>query len=289
MPQDLQQVLRDRVARCVSEDTIAAFERDGVVCIRQLLTSDELALLSEGIEANLAAPSPRAKVASRPDDPGRFFEDFCNWQEIDAYKRFIFGTPLALLAQKLMRSNTVRLYHDHLLVKEPGTRQRTPWHQDQPYYNVAGKQNISMWIPVDPVTRASTLEFVAGSHLGPWLMPRTFMDNEAKWFPEGSLADLPDIEAAREQFPIVGWDIEPGDFVCFHMLTLHAAGGVDGNRRRRVFSVRMLGDDMVHAPRHWKTSPDFPGLADVLPEGAAMDHPLFPLLVDGKGDENAAL
>lgn len=66
-----------------------------------------------------------------------------------------------------------------------------------------------------------------------------------------------------------------------HLLTLHAGAGVgvDGDRRRRVFSVRFLGDDMRHAPRRWKTSPDFPGLAEQLPAGAPMDHPLFPLLV----------
>ncbi|BEP65688.1 MULTISPECIES: phytanoyl-CoA dioxygenase family protein [unclassified Variovorax] len=272
---DLQRRVRERV----DDALVAQFQRDGAVCIRQLLTADELALLRDGIEANLAAPSPRAKVASRPDDPGRFFEDFCNWQEIDAFGRFIREAPLAQLAQRLMGSDTVRLYHDHLLVKEPGTRQRTPWHQDQPYYNIEGMQNVSMWIPVDPVSRAATLEFVAGSHKGPWLMPRTFMDNHAKWFPEGSLDDLPDIEGARERFPIVGWDIEPGDFVCFHMLTLHAAAGVEGPNRRRVFSVRFLGDDIRHAPRSWKTSPDFPGLAERLPAGAPMDDPLFPLLV----------
>ena len=128
------------------------------------------------------------------------------------------------------------------------------------------------------MSRPATLEFVAGSHKGPWLMPRTFMDNQAKWFPEGSLADLPDIEAARERFPIVGWEIEPGDVVCFHMLTLHAAGGVEGPNRRRVFSVRFLGEDIRHAPRPWVTSPEFPGLADELPAGAPMAHPLFPLL-----------
>ncbi|MGO4609858.1 phytanoyl-CoA dioxygenase family protein [Variovorax sp. 2RAF20] len=273
------QELQRRVQARVDDALVAQFQRDGAVCIRQLLTADELALLRDGIEANLAAPSPRAKIASRPDDPGRFFEDFCNWQDIDAFRRFIFEAPLAQLAQRLMGSNTVRLYHDHLLVKEPGTRQRTPWHQDQPYYNIEGEQNVSMWIPVDPVSRAATLEFVAGSHKGPWLMPRTFMDNHAKWFPEGSLEDLPDIEGARERFPIVGWNIEPGDFVCFHMLTLHAAAGVEGPNRRRVFSVRFLGDDIRHAPRSWKTSPDFPGLAERLPAGAPMDDPLFPLLV----------
>jgi ectoine hydroxylase-related dioxygenase (phytanoyl-CoA dioxygenase family) len=259
---------------------VEAFQRDGAVCLRGVLSADELTLLREGIEANLSQPSPRAKVASRPGDPGRFFEDFCNWAEVPAYRRFIAESPLAGAAQALMGSRQVRLYHDHLLVKEPGTRARTPWHQDQPYYNIEGRQNVSFWIPVDPVPRASTLEFLAGSHLGPWLMPRSFMDQQAKWFPEGSLADLPDIEAQRESLPILGWALEPGDVVAFHMLTLHASAGVEGPQRRRVFSLRMLGDDIRHAPRPWVTSPPFLGLAEVLPAGAAMDHPLFPLLID---------
>ena len=104
------------------------------------------------------------------------------------------------------------------------------------------------------------------------------MDQQAKWFPAGSLAEMPDIEATRAQQPIIGWALEPGDLVCFHMLTLHATAGVDADLRRRVFSVRFLGDDMRHAPREWKTSPDFPGLADKLPAGAPLDHALFPLL-----------
>ncbi len=267
-----------RVRECVTPELVDAYRRDGAVCVRQLLSPAEVALLREGIDANLAAPSPRAKVASRPDDPGHFIEDFCNWQHNAAYRRVIFESRLAATAGALTGSKQVRLYHDHMLTKEPGTRAPTPWHQDQPYYNVAGEQNVSMWIAVDPVRRHSTLEFVAASHRGPWLMPRSFMDHQAKWFPEGSLAELPDIEAQRKTLPILGWDIEPGDVVCFHMLALHATRGVDADRRRRVFSVRWLGDDMRHAPRPWVTSPPFPGLADELPAGAPMHHALFPLL-----------
>ena len=177
-----------------------------------------------------------------------------------------------------MGSTTVRLFHDHMLVKEPGTKQPTPWHQDQPYYNVDGWLNCSMWAPVDPVAIESTLEFLAGSHRMGWLMPRTFMDNQAKWFPEGSLSEIPDVEADRSSFEILGWSLEPGDAVFFHMLTAHHAYGVPGTRRRRAFSLRFLGDDMVHAPRGWRTSPPFPGLESELPAGARMDHPLFPLL-----------
>ena len=97
--------------------------------------------------------------------------------------------------------------------------------------------------------------------------------------PAGSLADLPDVDATREQQPPIGWALEPGDVGCFHMLALHAAADVDVDQRRRVFSLRLLGDDMRHAPRTGKTSPDFPGLAESLPAGATLDHALFPLLV----------
>ena len=269
-PQDLQAL--------VPPELVDAFEADGVVCLRGVLRPAEVDRLRQGIDDNLRQPSPRAKVASRADDPGLFIEDFCNWQENAAYRDVIEQSALAAVAARLTRSEQIRLYHDHMLTKEAGTLQRTPWHQDQPYYNVEGSQNVSFWIPVDPVSRPATLEFVAGSHKGPWLMPRTFMSNEAKWFPEGSLADLPDIEADRSRHRILGWALEPGDAVAFNMLTLHASAGVEPGRRRRVFSARMLGDDMRHAPRRWKTSPDFPGLAEQLPPGAPMEHPLFPVL-----------
>jgi ectoine hydroxylase-related dioxygenase (phytanoyl-CoA dioxygenase family) len=262
----------------LTPDLIEDFRRDGAVRVRGAFTPDEVALVERGIERNLAEPSERALVASRDDDAGRFVEDFCNWQRIPEYEQFIRDSRAAAIAGQLMGTRQVRLYHDHMLVKEPGTRQRTPWHQDQPYYNIAGAQTCSLWMPVDPVSRKSTLEFVAGSHDGPWLMPRTFMDSQARWFPEGSLQDLPDIEGDREAFPIVGWELEPGDGVFFSMLALHAAGGVGGHRRRRAFSVRFMGDDVVHAPRAWRTSPEFPGLADRLAAGESMDDPLFPVL-----------
>jgi ectoine hydroxylase-related dioxygenase (phytanoyl-CoA dioxygenase family) len=270
-------------AGIIDDTTVRAYERDGAVVLRGLLSQDEVELLRSGIDTNLSSPSPRAKVASSASDPGFFIEDFCNWSQIEAYRRFIFDSPLAEAAAQLMGSRTVRLYHDHMLTKEPGTVQRTPWHQDQPYYNIEGRQNVSFWIPVDPVSRESTLEFVAGSHRGPWLMPRSFMTSEAKWFPEGSLADLPAIEADRARYPIIGWALEPGDLVAFQMLTLHASSGVEPGRRRRVFSLRVTGDDVTHAPRRWVTSPSFPGLDAELAAGAPLDHPLFPLLFAADG------
>jgi ectoine hydroxylase-related dioxygenase (phytanoyl-CoA dioxygenase family) len=264
----------------------ADFERDGAVVVRGAFSPEWVDLARQAIDANLADLSAYAKRASSPDD-GAFVEDFCSWQRVAPMERFIRESPAAAIAAELMGATVVRLYHDHVLVKEASTRQPTPWHQDQPYYNIDGRQNISMWMPVDPVPRASTLEFVAGSHAGPWYMPRSFLDGEAKWFAPGQLAELPDIAADPQRFGVIGWELEPGDAVFFHMLTLHASGG--SANRRRVLSVRFLGDDIVHAPRPWPTSPPFPGLVEELPAGAPMDHPLFPVLWSADDSVRASL
>jgi ectoine hydroxylase-related dioxygenase (phytanoyl-CoA dioxygenase family) len=262
----------------LAASTVADYQRDGAVVLRGVLSAQQVARLAQGIEHNLNHLSPLAQVASNADDPGKFVEDFCTWQDNPAYAEIMRDSALPRVAKALMQSDSVRIYHDHLLVKEPGTRQATPWHQDQPYYNVSGRQNVSFWIPVDPVAQESTLRFVAGSHAGTWYMPRTFRDNQAKWFAEGTLAELPPIDAEPDQHRLLAWALQPGDAVAFHMLTLHASGGVSPTARRRVFSARYLGDDMRHAVRPWRTSPPFAGLSERLADGAVLMDALFPLV-----------
>jgi ectoine hydroxylase-related dioxygenase (phytanoyl-CoA dioxygenase family) len=267
-----------RIAEVISTSGFASvqaardtFERDGAICLRRVASAEEIALLAHGIDRNIADPSPLAVDASQPGDPGRFFEDFCNWERIGEYEHYARTSIAAAVVGQLIGAHTVRLYHDHLLVKEAGTTSPTPWHQDQPYYNVSGRQVVSMWIPVDPVARQSTLEFAGGSHTGEWLMPRTFMTREARWFKPGELREIPD-----DPQPVLGWDLEPGDAVLFHALTLHRSAG--SAERRRVVSFRFLGDDARFSPRTWRTSPPFDGLAGQLQPGDPLDHPLFPVL-----------
>ena len=253
------------------------FRRDGACVVRNLLDPGEVARLADGVEENLAAPSERAVEGGAGSGAGRFFEDFRNWTRIAAYEEVIRGSRLGAVAAELTGSATVRLHHDHVLVKEPGTTIRTPWHQDQPFYDIDGSDTVSFWIPLDPVPRESTLEFVAGSHATrTWYMPRGFFDDRPMVYEDGTFADVPDVEAERDRHTILGWALEPGDAVAFNMLTLHAAGG--SRNRRRAFSVRLIGDDARHAERPHPTSPSFPELDGALAHGDPFAHPLFPLL-----------
>jgi ectoine hydroxylase-related dioxygenase (phytanoyl-CoA dioxygenase family) len=257
--------------------TTTTFRRDGAVLLPGLLDEDEVATLARGVERNLADLGPLGMNATRPGDPGAFVEDFRNWDRIPEYEQVIRESRLGEVAGRLMGSREVRLFHDHLLVKEAGTLDRSPWHQDQPYYCIDGRQTVSFWIPLDPVARPSTLEFVAGSHAeGRWYMPRSFVKGTAMVFEEGALEEVPDVEAHRAAFDIKGWAMQPGDAVAFDMLTLHAATG--SPRRRRAFSVRFVGDDVRWAPRPHRTSPPFDELDGVLAAGDPLDHPLFPVV-----------
>src|SRR3954464_15235031 len=259
----------------VNQADIDAFERDGAVLLRGLLSPAEVETLRAGVERNLADLSPRGMNATKPGEPGAFVEDFRNWERIPEYRSVIERSALAETAARLMGSREVRLFHDHLLVKEAGTLDRSPWHQDQPYYCIDGTQTVSFWIPLDPVARPSTLEFVAGSHAGGrWYMPRSFVKGTAMVFEEGALEEVPDVDADRDAFEVRGWAMEPGDAVAFNMLTLHAAAGSPA--RRRAFSVRFCGDDVRWAPRPHRTSPPFDDVA--LAAGAPLDDPAFPVV-----------
>ena len=255
----------------------AAFARDGVVCVRSALDHGEVAAAARAIEAVLATTGPLTLVASDTADPGRFTEDFCRWQDIPEIGELARHSRIPRLAATLMLTPRVRFYHDHVLVKEGGTSQRTPWHQDQPYYNVDGR-GVSAWIPVDPVPLEGCLELVAGSHDGPWLLPRTFLSGEARWFPEGALAELPDIDADRDGYDIRRFELAPGDAIFFDFLTVHGAPGFPYQGRRRVLSLRYLSAAATFAPRGWRTSPPFDGLDRELAPGAELDHPLFPVV-----------
>ena len=45
-----------------TQEEIADFQRHGAVCLRHLLTTEQVELLREGIESNLKHPSPRPRL-----------------------------------------------------------------------------------------------------------------------------------------------------------------------------------------------------------------------------------
>lgn len=257
------------VSQAMAED----YARDGVVLVKGLF-ADWVEELRAGVERNMADPSPQVMATLKPGEKGRFFDDYCNWTRILEFERAIRGSGVAEVAAGLMGSERVQLFHDHVLVKEPGTNKPTPWHTDGPYYFVEGRQTVSFWVPLDPVKEAS-LRCVAGSHLWPkdvlptrWMAETNFYPGDHDYMP------VPDPEA--EGMEIREWEMEPGDAVAFHYRTLHGTRGNTTTARRRAFSLRLVGDDARYVERPGPTSPPFPGHG--MQAGERLREDWFPFL-----------
>ena len=253
----------------VSAQDVETYQRDGVVCLRQVFDQRWLDLVAGGVARNLAKPSAYAQHLKTDGDTGQFFGDYCNWRRIPEFRGYVYDSPAAPIAAQLMPSEKVIFYHEHLLIKEPGTQKQTPWHHDQPYYPVDGLQVCSIWMPLDPVARSTCVQFVKGSHTwGRWFVPRNFHDarnypfkSEREYRSKGAaFQTVPDVDGHPERYEIVCWDLNPGDCIAFHMLTLH---GAPGNRSlatsRRVLVTRWVGDDARFTERPWEISPPITG------------------------------
>lgn len=259
----------------VSQAQIDAFQNDGVVLIKGLF-AEHVETLREGIAQNIACPGPYAAENLHATEAGRFFDDYCNWQRIQQFENVIRTGAAAEVAADLMVSQTAQLFHDHVLVKEPGTSKPTPWHSDGPYYFVQGQQTVSFWVPVDPVTDAS-LRCVAGSHKWPKpVLPTRWLSEENFYPDDDTYMPVPDPDA--EGMDIREWSMEPGDAVAFNYHILHGARGNETAARRRAFSLRMVGDDARYFDRPGPTSPPFPDHNMVA--GQKLREDWFPVLFD---------
>ena len=177
-----------------------------------------------------------------------------------------------------MGSQQTRMFNDTMFVKEPASPEPTPWHHDQPYFKLGGRQNCSVWIPLDTVSPASgAMTFVRGSHRwGKMFQPISFgKDGGAQLTGERFDGDAPDVDADPDRYDTVSFDMEPGDVSFHHLLTLHKAGAnTTRSTRRRVHTIRMAGDDATYLERPFATTE----FQTTLRSGDKLEGPLFPVL-----------
>jgi hypothetical protein len=263
----------------VDDDTIERFRDDGAVVLRNAVAGQWLELLAEGVEYNRRHPSEWSHWYTDPDEAVGFWSDYVTWPRVEQYRRVVHDSGLAAVAGALMQSSSVRFFHEHVLVKEPGAAEATPWHHDDPYYGIDGLQNVSMWIALDSVPASTGLQFIAGSHRsGRRFVPRRFTDQTPYGEADDRFELLPPTDELLAGERVIGWDVEPGDVVAFHFRTLHGAPGNHLTSPRRAVSLRWLGDDARFGVRPWVTSPPFE--PDGLVEGGELgDDPRFPLIV----------
>lgn len=261
----------------VTDSERVAYGRDGAVCLRGLLSPDWIALLDRGVERNIANPGPWFTDFTTDGGARCIKDDFC-WTWIPEYEAAARHSPLAAAAGAVMGAREVCFIEDQYFQKEAGAATPTPWHQDQSYYELAGDWCVA-WVPLTPVAAADSLRVVAGSHRGPLYLPQDFNGAKRTFAvdPAGqALPPVPDIEADPARYPVLAWDMAPGDVLLFHPRALHGNAGNRASRRSRRLSLRWVAETATYVakPFPWATFVPDHGLAS----GERVIGPRFPLV-----------
>jgi ectoine hydroxylase-related dioxygenase (phytanoyl-CoA dioxygenase family) len=259
--------------RAVTDVERANFERDGAVCLRGLFDNQWIDRLRSATDRSMAQKSANVREYDT-NDGGRFHANMFLWLDDPDVHDFVTESPAGAIAAALMGSDRVSFFFDHLLVKEPGTENATPWHQDLPYWPVAGHQIVSLWFAMDDVDIDSGgVRYVAGSHLWSDEFQARSFDGSTK-YSDLTKPEAPDPD--QMDVTVLTWDLAPGDVVAHHVRTLHGApGNRVSDRRRRGLATRWCGDGATFDPRPFTMPlPRDPGIA----AGDPMDCEMFPVV-----------
>jgi ectoine hydroxylase-related dioxygenase (phytanoyl-CoA dioxygenase family) len=241
--------------RDVTPEERDAYTRDGAVVLRGMLQPEWIERMREAMDRAVERPSAAASEYTQQGGSGRYLGDFFVWLRDPLFRAFELASPLPRIAAQMMGGTPeVTLFYDQLLVKEPMTREETPWHQDLPYWPVRGNDILSLWIGFDPVpAEAGAMRYVKGSHKeGRLYAPKAFGTDTgfAEVFELAGLPPFPDMDEVLKQADLLVCEVEPGDIVVHHPLTFHwSPGNLRKDLRRRALAVRYLGPDAVFDAR----------------------------------------
>ena len=261
-------------------DAIAAYQRDGVICLRGALEEDWLAVVEDAIAlyADKEADHDPANVVVLGDgDDGAFQYASMMWKKNPLFRKVIFESHVPDLFGSILETSKLNLFYDFLRLKHPGCRSAsTPWHQDLSYYALHGTQIINCWIALDDIPVETALRFARGSHVSPEVYRSIHFDPDKAY--EGAIVErrLPPNFDQEPGAEVVTCAMSRGDALVWNARTFHAAPGNHLNRRRGALSLNFAGDDVTYF--------DMPGDSDPydrgegLVEGSSITCETFPQL-----------
>ena len=270
----------------LGEEQIAAFERDGVLHLPGVIGGE---WIERGREACDRAPvTPTVEGARAPE----YFQKLRVWEKDEVFRHFATASPAPEIAARLVRSTKMNLLYDQMFNIAPASGDRTVWHHDLPYWPVRGTQVVTIWIAFDRITRENgTLEFIRGSHR--WkerFQPYQSAEGGQVLEPYESGRDdgfvpVPDIDATRDDYEFLCFDLAPGDALAFHALTVHASyPNTTADRQRRAYSMRFTGEQVRYYDGPvWNIYIVNPALRT----GDLLDSAQYPVVYDASGAATA--
>lgn len=206
----------------ISDQDIAQYQENGFYRVRGIISPEEAEAFRKAAD--------RVLKSGKDEQGGHtVFRQYVNtWRIDDELKKLALHSTVARVASKLAGVR-LRLWHDHLLVKEPTKSTPTHFHQDQPFWPHDKAPNpLSCWIALNdvPVERGC-MTFIPGSNR----------------MTDLSAQDLNDAGSLFSVAPELAWDervtlpLKAGDCTFHHGRTAHMANANESDQNRYGFVI----------------------------------------------------
>jgi phytanoyl-CoA hydroxylase len=211
-----------------TEDEVSQFRRDGFLCVRGLVSSEDVALMRQVTEAGLRDETGSIEYEAELHYPGaptsfdaeggrtirrlkqalsRDFR-FTEWM----IRPEVLGRLQQLLEPRIF---CPLAHHNCIMTKQPQFSSETGWHQDIRYWSYLKPDLVNAWIALGHENPANgCLQVIPGSHRLD--LDRSRFDGEVFF-----RVDLLENQRLIETRQFI--TLSPGDVLLFHCKTLHAA------------------------------------------------------------------
>jgi ectoine hydroxylase-related dioxygenase (phytanoyl-CoA dioxygenase family) len=220
----------------LSDDQLNYYKQHGCIKLKNVLSADEIAHFgSEITRLVFELNTLHLPMEERSTYQKAFLQITNLWTKDEKVKEFVFNKRIAGIAAQLMQSESVRLYHDQALYKEPSGG-FTPWHADQFYWPLATDKCTTVWIPLQQTpVEMGALEFSMGSQRFEYGRDLPISDESEKQIQDA---------LERQGFELLRGGFDLGE-VSFHAgWTFHRAGPNTTDKPRAVMTMIYMDGEM---------------------------------------------
>ncbi|KAL3923357.1 MAG: hypothetical protein SGARI_006236, partial [Bacillariaceae sp.] len=221
--------------RQLSPEELQAYQRNGVILLKNVLSTAEIQAGRAAVDAAICNPGPQAEFLSDNvstwDSVKGTFDDGAGEEDNstnDANIRDEHASSSWTMFQDQFAPRAT-LFYDHVIVKKPTptkTANVIPWHQDLPYWAVQGTL-VSVWMCFDEMPPEAAVQWILGSHQWGLYQPRHFVDASPYQGTEDMtpMPDNLDERVAAGTLKATTFDAQPGDALLFDARIIHGSPG----------------------------------------------------------------
>ncbi len=156
----------------LTAEQVEQYRANGFVRVRQIISAEEAAHFYQ------AAGSAAERLRESAFNASPVFTQHVNvWQADDAMRELTLHPNVGAVAEALA-GIPLRIWHDHMLIKQPHNNAPTHFHQDQPFWpHATTRHTLSAWIAlVDVPVERGCMTFIPGAHRRSDLRPQNLND-----------------------------------------------------------------------------------------------------------------